>query len=97
MSEICTPTVVLCPTQENRLKVSQTLTSAPLCCADPPSTQAAGPSAAPSGFIRVQGGTFVDDNCDEFLLFGWNRSEQLLFPLCFASLSMQLTSMNTLF
>ena len=34
---------------------------------------AAAPGAAPSGFIRVQGGTFVDDNCDEFLLIGWNR------------------------
>ena len=35
----------------------------------------AGPpgGSAPSGFIRVQGGTFVDDDCNEFLLFGWNR------------------------
>ena len=35
----------------------------------------AGPpgGGAPSGFIRVQGGTFVDDDCNEFLLFGWNR------------------------
>ena len=35
----------------------------------------------PSGFIRVQGGTFVDDNCDEFLLMGWNRSVLLFSPI----------------
>ena len=34
---------------------------------------AGAPGAGPNGFIRVQGGTFVDDNCDEFLLIGWNR------------------------
>ena len=35
---------------------------------------------APSGFIRVQGGTFVDDDCNEFLLFGWNRCVCLSLP-----------------
>ena len=39
----------------------------PLLQAGPPG------GGAPSGFIRVQGGTFVDDDCNEFLLFGWNR------------------------
>ncbi len=39
----------------------------------------------PSGFIRVEGGTFVDDNCNEFLLFGWNRSGHPSFPQCWAS------------
>ena len=39
---------------------------------------AAAPGAGPSGFIRVQGGTFVDDNCDEFLLIGWNRCAALV-------------------
>ena len=42
----------------------------------------AGPpgGGAPSGFIRVQGGTFVDDDCNEFLLFGWNRCVYLSLP-----------------
>ncbi len=25
------------------------------------------------GFISVQGGTFVDQDCSEFLAMGWNR------------------------
>ena len=46
----------------------------------------AGPpgGGAPSGFIRVQGGTFVDDDCNEFLLFGWNRCVRLCAALHFS-------------
>ncbi len=32
----------------------------------------------PSGFIRVQGRAFVDDNCKEFLPNGWNTYEMVL-------------------
>lgn len=40
------------------------------------------PSSAggiPGGFIRVAGDTFVDEDCNEFLAIGWNRSAA--FPL----------------
>ncbi|CAK0786609.1 hypothetical protein CVIRNUC_009823 [Coccomyxa viridis] len=61
------------PMTSSPIPMSPTASSSPAAASPQASAQAGPPGGgAPSGFIRVQGGTFVDDDCNEFLLFGWN-------------------------